>query len=708
MKNNEFQTSAGWFLALMGILLLNALVLILWTHKDERPLAWDESVHTTIAMDYREQFGEEGFSALFKPAVFNYPPLYHLPLALVLNWTVDVADAGAVVNFFYLALLIVCVFMISDFLMGRWAALTSAFLVSCYPIFVQMARLNILDVALSAWVTFAMLCLIRSDNLSKIGWSAGFGLGAALAWLTKWPAPGYLLIPALFSLWVCLRKKTWKGPLAACLIFLAVAGPWYSANWIPVLKRVVSVADSSPAAEIPLPPGFRFLWYVAALLHQMDLVFVLLLIPGLAAIFWRPKLTPVFLWFVGPIFLFSLITNHNLRYTMPGLPAAAVLSAAWLSGERRMHFVSVIALTCFYFLLVHFIPGPSWVIKTKIFQAPVLSRQEVYKGQWPIRPIIKKILELKGPDGRFSRVLTISNAPFFHSTPLNVIRRLEKADSFAFKGPSKKRTFELYDFVLLKTGDLGPPNSTETAEMCSRFINDPGSWFKQVYKEAARWPLPDNSEAVLFICDPVPVKTAGMDLFNIELKELVLPNIVAKGVKFKAIGGSSADMGRGQLRDLRMECREVVYKGVTLEKVVLHLVNPQINLPLFLNFQEIQLLKLDKLDPKAELNVEPLVEYLQAKTKGLKDLNLEFQDSLVKLSGTVRGIPLEIKLAAFVRDRFFFTQLKGIKIFRIPLPSFFFRAATDFKVPLMAYSRAPFDLNIREIRGESHKLEINP
>jgi len=704
----EFQKSAIWALGLIGLLALNGFVLAHWVRNDTRPLAWDEAIHTSIALEYRHRIAEEGFFSILKPATFNYPPLYHLTLAPVLSIPQEVADAGAIINFFYLAILIISLFLLADFMMGRWAAISAAFLVSAYPIFQKMACFNLLDVALSAWVALAMLCLVRSEDFSKLGWSAGFGAAAAMAQLTKWPALGYLLAPLIYVFVRGMRRKNFKGLLISCLAFGVLVAPWYLYNWIPVLRRVIGVANMAPAADIALPPGMKFLWYPAALFEQLNLTFVLLLLPGLLVFVWRPKVLVITLWFLGSLFFFSLIKNQNIRYTMPALPAAALLTVAWLPSNRRITFIFFNLITASFFFLLHFVPDSPWILQTKIGAIPIVGRQYILRGDWQQKAIVERIIQLKGGNQRFSRVLTISNAPFFHSTSLNVTRELMGVNNFEFRGPSAKRTFEMQDFVLLKTGDLGPVNTIGAVQESANFIQNKKGWFNKIFREAGRWPLPDNSEAILYVLDPKPMNTMGARfLFDLELKEFVLPNIVAKNVKFRASGGSKKDLSQGKFKELNISCEEVVYQGIRFENVLFRLVNPQINLPLLLEKQELQLLYLDRMEPKAEIDVGPLIALILSKTRMMNDLRVDFDQSNVEARGNIYGVPFGVKASLMVGNEIFHSRLRSIRIFGIPLPTYLFRAVTDLEEPLTPNAERPFFLDFKSLTGRGNILEIN-
>jgi hypothetical protein len=89
--------------------------------------------------------------------------------------------------------------------------------------------------------------------------------------------------------------------------------------------------------EAPLFSFMSNVFYWHALLStQIQLPFGLLFLAGLiySLVRRRRESVIVYLWLVGGICAFSLVANKDPRYTLPVLPAAALLSVCWLSPTR--------------------------------------------------------------------------------------------------------------------------------------------------------------------------------------------------------------------------------------------------------------------------------------------------------------------------------------------------------------------------------------
>jgi len=227
-----------WVFAILAVMVLQGWALFSWTKKDTRPLAWDQAVHTNNTYSYIDRIPSHRWLEIMKPASFTYPPLYHFTLIPFLNRVPDIADAGAAANFFYLCLLMLSVFLIGDSLLGRWPAFTAMTIVACYPAIAVQARQTLIDLSLTAWVSLAFLCLFKSEDFSKRGWSVGFGISLGLAMLAKWTAFFYLAGPALYSAVRALLDKRWTALVWPAMVAALVMTPWYLPNIVPILARL--------------------------------------------------------------------------------------------------------------------------------------------------------------------------------------------------------------------------------------------------------------------------------------------------------------------------------------------------------------------------------------------------------------------------------------------------------------------------------------
>lgn len=696
-----------WVAALLLLIAVHSVAIKRWAAQDQRPLAWDQAIHTKVAYQYQERWASEGLWGVLRPAYFNYPPLYHLSLVPFLNQSEDIADAGTNVNIFYLSLLLVAVFLLGTHLMGPLEGFTAALILSGYPIFFEMVTQTMIEVALTAWVTLAVYFLLKSEQFSHVNWSLAFGVTLGLGMLTKWTALAYVSGPLVWCAVESRRLKKGRWMWAALGVAGVLIAPWYLVNFVPMMTRIQHLTGLPPASGVQHAGILNLLWYPLSLFDQMSLLYVLLLLPGLAALFWRPRLWPLFLWFVVSLILFTCIHNRNSRYSMPALPAAALLSVAWVPSFRKAPWILLNIVAGILFFMSHFSPNSSYLVRLGSVSVPLVKDNIVYPGDWKHDEIIDRIRELRPAGVNVSRVLTISNSAHFHSTTLDVTLLKRNIDDITFRGPSKRRWFEFADFILLKTGDLGPDFTIKTVKEASDAITQQPDWFRKVFKEKGRWPLPDGSEAILYQQDPDPVRMADTGLLNISLQQLDIPNIHATGVSLRTVPISAEETSKGRLEKLIISCKTVAYKMVQFENVSVTLIHPQINLPLFLETQELEMLHLESLRPQATVSEASLLEYAAKKAKWLKAPRLLFDNSAIEVSGKAGGIPIHIRLLVKTKGTVLYTEMEKVRLAGIPLPKFLLKAVTDRKFDLKADDEKPYNIEIAALKGGDGKLTIN-
>jgi hypothetical protein len=334
-----------------------------------------------------------------------------------------------------------------------------------------------------------------------------------------------------------------------------------------------------------------------------------------------------------------------------------------------------------------------------------ISREDFPRTEdWKHAEIIQTVEKLKKNPNTLSRVVVVSNAPYFHSNSFNVDLKEMGISNLDFKGVSKRRWFEFGEFILVKSGDIGP---TVSIGEPVKFLANPEPWFNEVYQKKASWTLPDASEAVLYQQEPRGRPIGDVGLFNLTLTDMQIPNIAAKNVEIRAVPESKEKTGVGALRELSVRSGSLMYKGIELKNVTIRLIRPQVNLPLFLQTQEIQLLSLERLKPSAEIDKNAVIEVVKTKAKWLKDPILELKDGLLNVGGTVLGsLPIRVALAMRVDGNIFRTQVRRVSVAGVPMPRVLFSALLNRAVPLSPNPDMLYYLDIKDVKEENGLLKI--
>ena len=349
---------------------------VAWVLADETPPPWDPSDHIRAAYDYYTQlahFNLSGFAREFFVEPHYYSPLVHVASSLVFLVMGASRLTGIAVNLLSLALLLYSVEWMGRRLYGgagRWSmaggrpsdvnvaessesfskrlpgsiatpGVLAALLVACYHFPAWLIHDAFLDYPLIAITAFSFLLLMRAGDFTSTRAAALFGLIAGLGMLTKQTFPSFLALPVAYVTICVLVSRKMRAVLNLVLagaIAAAVAAVWYA----PHLKDVIAIYHVNQQAAINEneAPLFTFMsnaFYAHGLISEHTQIifgglFVIGLLFSLAR--FRKESVLLYLWLLGGLASFAFVANKDLRYTVPILPAVALLSVCWLGGER--------------------------------------------------------------------------------------------------------------------------------------------------------------------------------------------------------------------------------------------------------------------------------------------------------------------------------------------------------------------------------------
>ena len=310
-----------------------------------------------IAYDYYVPIAHLDWTAFreeFFVAPHFYAPFIHLITAgafLILGVS---RLTGIVVNLVSLAVLLLSVSWIGRRLYSQQEegtvevkggslalAVVAPLLATSYHFSAWLLHDAFLDYPLTAVVALSFALLISAGDFKERRAALIFGVSAGLGMLTKQTFAFFLVLPAVYvTIRVLLSRdlKAIANLVLAGLVAAALAGIWY---W-PHLQHVIQIYQVNKQAavsenEAPLFTFFSNLFYPHALLStQMQLPLGLLFLGGLIYSLARRRRESVmlYLWLLGGIASFTLVANKDARYTVPVLPAAALISVCWLSGWK--------------------------------------------------------------------------------------------------------------------------------------------------------------------------------------------------------------------------------------------------------------------------------------------------------------------------------------------------------------------------------------
>ncbi|MHC4777769.1 MAG: ArnT family glycosyltransferase [Planctomycetota bacterium] len=382
-------------LTLLALLFFNGLNLV-WLAADERPLIWDHHSHYTRGQKFaylirhgeRLNIGTEGFAGEIQQRQEEHPALTYILLSPVrgfLSWTqglymgpkhpplvhtlagVWMAFFGTepdgvvfFVNLLFSAILVFSVYGIASRFSGPWAGAVAAWTVVLLPGHFLRVHVLMLDFPLCATVALATYAVLRSDVFKDRTSSAAAGAALALGWLVKETFPVFLLPLIVIGILKIVREaREGRGGLftrggrgmnglRAATVALLLCGFWF----LPYLPRMPSILLTHQAmGGVERDPAW---WEAAGALYypcsfineQASFLMGAALLCGLPLFVLRHRRHPwsgaVLLSFFVPMILFTFLSNKDGRYTLPVLPAAAVLTGVGLTAFRHRFILMVV------------------------------------------------------------------------------------------------------------------------------------------------------------------------------------------------------------------------------------------------------------------------------------------------------------------------------------------------------------------------------
>jgi 4-amino-4-deoxy-L-arabinose transferase-like glycosyltransferase len=450
---------------------------IVWIHSDSRPPFWDAAYHQAKAIQVSNALHTLGLSGLLAipRSTGYYPPLFHCIVAFFYALFGKSSHTGILANLPAIAVLLYATYGLGKRLLPPHAAVAGAVLVSFFPFMLWLSRETLIDYWLTSMVALAMLCLLETEGFSKARESVIFGVVCGLGMLTKWTFPIYVAVPAIWAV-----GKSWKNASLAALTAAAISAFWYWPRW-PVLAAFLKINSAGGAAEGD-PSGLSpqaLIFYVRALEgYQLFLPLFILFIAGFVGLLRRflPAWIPIVLWLASGWCGLLLFQNKDPRYSMPLLPAVALISAYFFRNRQKwLPALAVFLLFQHYLVSFGIRQLPERVVLLKAIEGRLSWDWNLYsqtyfrmvgppaREDWKIEPLLARMAKPGGPVVKIGLVFNIPrfDAEAFefygalHNYPIEVTRLWDfNEDAIANQS-----------FILLCEGDQGNAAFYSNAEM---------------------------------------------------------------------------------------------------------------------------------------------------------------------------------------------------------------------------------------------------
>ncbi len=479
-----------------------------WRTLDQVPPHWDEGIHLGDSVVYLRLFNVHHPGAFFR-SVIGYPPLVNwvtdLFFALLHNEAIWVAVLSNVV---WTALLVFSTYGLGATLWNRRVGLMSVAFVLASPMIVTTLKDYMFDTPLTATVALALYFLVRSDAFSSRRYSLLFGVACGLGLMVKWTFPLVMALPVVLACATATarsrRERTLEPVVNLCgaaVGTFVIAGFWY----VPKLHYLAGETNDKAFAGAPtgLPSPLSLesaCWYFWTLLdQQLYLIPFLFFAAGVVVCFLRRDFASrnayLIVTVVGTYVAFTCLRDKDSRFTLPMLPAVAVIATSWLerlrARPRRALAVGLVAYATASFFAVNFaVPVLPKDVSIRLGPGPLLGTFRSFAAYDDGKTVLfsrTQPPEIIGPPLRQN---------WHQEDPFRVLERLPRADRrLAYFGP-RTIWFNQYGlrYYALRY------NTKRVSVPQARFVLVRGTRLPRDVRLRAldRWRLPDGEPLVLY------------------------------------------------------------------------------------------------------------------------------------------------------------------------------------------------------------------
>ncbi|MFQ5444228.1 MAG: hypothetical protein ACE5EK_06375, partial [Nitrospinales bacterium] len=509
---------------------------------------------------------------------------------------------------------------------------------------------------------------------------------------------------------------------------VAIAFPWYANNLVKMIKGLSVHAFRGSWEGDPTAGLDRWLFYIRSLEMQTGIfLFFLFLVGGVLWMIRKQDFNwTLFSWIVFPFLIFSLISNKDTRYTLPFLPAVALVSVQWVHHLKRESVqmgIWVLVMLCGIgtYLFSGFTHHSLGRVDLPVLgEAPTISNFPPVKQDWPIEAILKDMMESsKIEPGDFLIARTLTNHPYFHR---GAFRNAAEISGLPIEVKIVKRNVgEMTDFFISKNDNLGPEFSLkDTRSKKGRLVNDPA--LQQTFPVFKTYPLPDGTTGVVYGRKVKAARhlkgAADLDYVGARfLKALATyPKYgISKGENMKVEilpTDRPEDIYLGLYKSITLTADSAVFSKVRIHNLKLIFEDIQINLYDLLLNGKLIMFELGRLYPQVTIRFEDVEKRLMSKIK---------QDSEIRFEGTEEGVQANIRIDLPIGDitaeikagmifkpkEYILPVVETLRLGPITVPEIFYRRLASQKISLKPTPSWPIVTDVRKIKILPRELVVN-
>jgi hypothetical protein len=350
--DNADMARRDWCLLAVAFLLFSAST-IAWISMNKTPPSWDPADHIRFSYEYYKPLAEldlSGFVEAFFYKRHYYPPFYHLLIAGLFLITGPGIFAAAIANLLLLGALMAALYRLGCRLYSAEAGLMAALIAPTYHVNAALLHEGFVDFALMCCVAISLMLLVETQYFSRRGASIIFGLSLGIGMLCKQPFIIFLGLPTLYAILVSAyeRRPSAIKNIALALSAAAVIGALWYAPHLKDIQEIYQINREGAVAEHEPPllsyySNLGYIYYLASQQLQLPLFTFFLIGLVISALRYRRERMLLYLCILSGLVVFTFIANKDIRYTVPLLPAVALVSTCWFGLLRARWLKGAIA-----------------------------------------------------------------------------------------------------------------------------------------------------------------------------------------------------------------------------------------------------------------------------------------------------------------------------------------------------------------------------
>jgi hypothetical protein len=515
----------------LALILATAFLINLWfVAHDNRPPPWDYATYLTSSLRLYDAARLGSLNELSATLGNPYrPPL--VPLAALPFYALFGTSyaAAMLVNLVFIAILVLSTYGLAmEMLHSSWPALAAAGVVCTLPGVIAYTRVYGLDLPTTAFVAAGLYLTAASQGFKIRSTSIALGVVVGLGMLTKWT---YFVFVAPMIILELLRYRRAINPknfILSGLVAMGICSMWYIYAFQLGLIRTLIYYSWGPGAKLYSPSSSMF--DLAAFLYYPRMLYDLLIGP-----FYAIALIPPFciallfatkrrsfqgsrlalslvLSFLMPLAVFSFLEDKSLRFLLPALPCLVVLlvCTSWQIHLRRVrvgHLLLLVVVIVGSCISVVGSLQPSVGSRFGIYEPWTISDQySGYNNYSPPKPYdwkLEKVIELISSMDPDASVGVLANHWVYNQDTLTYYALRLGFERLTFRDFRDLQVFppyddlNNYDFILVKTGEIGGGDTQSVTRILERLKNPDDSFYAD-HEMIQSCALPDGSQLFVF------------------------------------------------------------------------------------------------------------------------------------------------------------------------------------------------------------------